>query len=333
MKEPVNLVFFGASVTEQSEHHATKERTGYVNVFEEEMAEAAGYRVSRISAGSSDLMDAGVVYTERVIAQKPDICVIDWVTPSLTECDPRIVRQVYYRLMEHDILPVTVLLPRKDRVQKDIPIAVEMARISEEFDLPFFDALDYLGDIDLDTILRDTVHTNEAGAKAYAQVMQQILQKVEKRSKPFPPCVPPFQVLTVESPRKPPLIARNIDIRVRPAVSGPVEFCLVMEQRVGPYSPILDVEVASGAGDLESVETYPIFDPWCHRERQCIKRITNWQKTDDLSRIRLSAMDRTPGLVQKIDAPPVAPNERHLKPRGDLFIIADRIVPCSVEWS
>jgi hypothetical protein len=53
--------------------------------------------VSRVSAGSSNIADAAVIYVEKVIALALQICVLDWVTPALQACDPRLVQQVYYQ--------------------------------------------------------------------------------------------------------------------------------------------------------------------------------------------------------------------------------------------
>lgn len=335
MDVPTHVAFFGASVTEQSVHHATQERTGFVNYFMDELAGTHGFKVSRVSAGSSDIMDAGIVYVEKILKLKPDICVLDWVTPSLMDCDPRIVQQVYYRLMEYDILPVTVLFPRTDRVQKDIPLAQEMARISREFDLPFFDVSDLLGDVGLETILRDTVHTNAAGARLYAEIILDILKQTQRPSGPLPRKVAPFHVMQALSSAKVPLASRRVQIDVENPKDRPVEFCLVLEQRVGPYSPILNVQVVTGSSDNrpEELEAYSIFDPWCHRERQCAKRITNWQNVDDLRQILLTVRDQTPGLVNQLDVEKMSPGERHLKPRGALYVIADRMLLCDVKWS
>ncbi len=90
-----HVVFFGASVTEQDTHHATGVLSGFVTYFQTHLA--AGWQVSRISAGSSNIADAAVIYVEKVIALAPQICVLDWVTPALQACDPRLVQQVYYQ--------------------------------------------------------------------------------------------------------------------------------------------------------------------------------------------------------------------------------------------
>lgn len=328
------VAFFGASVTEQSLHHATNERTGFVNFFEDELAESCGVSVSRISAGSSDIMDAGIVYVDKVVEMNPDICILDWVTPSLQDCDPRIVQHIYYRLMECDILPVTVLFPRTDRIQREIPIAKEMFRISKEFDLPFFDISEMIGQVDLGDILRDTVHTNSAGAEIYANTIAEILRKIKLPSEPLPKLVKPFQVMKVNVSSETPLSARKVKLDVQYITGSDMNFCLILEQRVGPYSPVLDISaIKNGTDASECLERYSIFDPWCHRERQCIKRITNWLSAENIKGIIITVADQTPRLVQQIEVENLPPAKRHLKPRGDLYIVSDQHLMCSANWS
>lgn len=330
-----SVTFFGASVTEQSVHHVTKDRTGFVNYFEDELAEAHGFKVSRVSAGSSDVKDAGVVYVERVIEENPDICILDWVTPALQDCDPRFVQQIYFRLMEYDIFPVTVLLPRTDRNQRDIPLAREMARICERFSLPFYDVSEMLGDIRIDEILRDVVHTNAYGAEVYAKIMLKILKDTPRLAEPLPKPVPPLHVMTVEPEATPKLSAKRLSITVKQkAEAEKLAFSLVMEQRVGPYSPVLNIRVQQAPdGAFEQVDQFNVFDAWCHRERQCIKSISNWIEVDDMASIEVAVADHSPALAQKVAEEVVPAKDRHLKPRGDIYIVSDTLLLCSAAYA
>jgi len=85
--------------------------------------------------------------------------------------------------------------------------------------------------------------------------------------------------------------------------------------------------------DPKLIESFSIFDPWCHRERQCIKRITSWLTLQGLNKVFLKTSDQSPGLVQQLDVENIPAVERHLKPRGDLYVVADRVLLCSAKWS
>ncbi|WP_156943944.1 hypothetical protein [Roseivivax isoporae] len=333
-KKPVHVTFFGASVTEQSVHHRTHERTGFVNVFAEDFAEANGFIVSRVSAGSSDITDGGIVYTEKVIELRPDVCVLDWVTPATIKCDPRVIEQIVHRLLEHNILPVAVFFPRTDRVQKETPIAREIHRIFNDLMLPLYDIADRLDGVPLEKILRDTVHTNCFGARVYAEIILDILLETDLELFDVPKRPPPLYVNRVSSDSSPPAAARNVSIVPCKGIDGPLEFFVVLEQRVGPYSPLLDVNMVSGMGvSPERLETYSVLDPWCHRERQCIKRITGWHHADGLRKIILSCSSSMPPLAKRLDLKDGGTSPRHLKPRGDMFVVSNRRVSFRAIWS
>jgi len=326
-----HLLFFGASVTEQNFHHGTGEMTGFVSYFEANMAKAKGLRVSRVSAGSSDLTDAALVAVEEVIAAAPDICVIDWLTPALSECDPRFVLQIYMRLLEAGIRPITVLFLRTDRIQAETQIGQEMIRICDRLKLPLFDAVELLEDHEIHEILRDTVHTSTEGARLYAEWIDGILDQIEETLPPKPDEPAPFTV--VEVPFSDDVLAcRTLTVRnLDPADTEPMDFCLVMQQRVGPYSPVLDVLSREGS-EMREIGKFSIWDPWCYRERQCTKRLMNWH-SGPMQELQFSVSETAPRYAQSPQETSAPFTERHLKPRGKLYLVATRPVHVSVEVS
>lgn len=329
MKAPCHIVFFGASVTEQDVHHATGEVSGFVTYFQRHLAE--GRTVSRVSAGSSDMSDAAMIYVEEVIALKPDICVLDWVTPVLKSCDPRFVRQVYFRLMQHGILPVTVFFPRRDRVQADTPIAREMALICETYKLPLYDASVLLEGHGADALLRDVVHTTPEGASVYAHAMADLLSGLTP-GLPFSfQDTAPFVVREVTASKPPPLICRKISVRSIAPTGAPAEFCLALQQRVGPYSPVLSIRVFSPAGRVE-LPLLSLWDQWCNRERQCIKKIMHWHN-GPMNQIDLTISPEEPEYGAAPQAEAVALAQRQIRPRGKLFMISTIDMPSVVTYS
>lgn len=328
MSNKRRVVFFGASVTEQDVHHATGELTGYVTYFKKHLAE--DWDVQRVSAGSSSIADAAIVYAEQVVALKPEICVIDWVTPALTDCDPRLVRQLYYRLMQNGILPVTVFFPRRDRIQSTIQIAREMAAICAEFDLPLFDAQSLVDKHGIDTILRDTVHTTKDGARIYAETMADLLAKVQS-GRSFPAGLqPPFTVTALKTDAALP----GHFIRMVVYNAGPkdeeLEFTLIMEQRVGPFSPVLNIKADHAAGTTQ-LPSFTIWDAWSYRERQCIKPIMGWYR-GPLTRLEITISPTDPPYAQIPKASPVPLAGRHLKQRGDLFLVTRSDAQCKMTY-
>lgn len=311
------LVFFGASVTEQDKHHATGELSGFVSYFQRELAD--GWHVDRISAGSSSIADAGIVYVERVIDLAPEICVLDWATPGLLDCDLRFVQQVYYRLLQNRILPVTVIFPRRDRNQRSIPLVRKMEAICHEFGLPFYDAEPLMKRHGVDCILRDVVHTTSEGARIYAEAMAQLLAGLEVQLPADFDRAPPFEVRELASPRLVPGSFTRMTLTNEGPGNESLEMSVIMEQRVGPYSPILDTQVTTSAG-TRALAPYAIWDAWCWRERQCIKPITNWY-VGPLTKmeIKVSAIDPPYASIPAAEA--VTLSQRNLKQRGKAYVI------------
>lgn len=318
MEQQRRVVFFGASVTEQDTHHATGALSGYVTYFQRHLSE--GWSVERVSAGSSNITDAGVVYVERVIALAPEICVLDWATPVLADCDPRLVTQVYYRLLQNGILPVTVIFPRKDRDQRAIPLVGYMESLCAEFGLPFYDAAPLVERHGVDTILRDVVHTTPEGARIYAEAMAELLAGVDPATVPAGFARPaPFEVIELTSSKDVPLSFTRMVITNAGPVDEALEVSVVMEQRVGPYSPILDQAIRTG-DQVQALPPFAVWDAWCWRERQCIKAITDWYR-GPMSSMTLTVSALSPPYDSVPQAEPVAVSDRNLKQRGKAYAI------------
>jgi len=331
MAQPRHIVFFGASVTEQHIHNATGEVSGFVTYFEQHLAEGLGVRVSRVSAGSSDLTDAAMVYVEEVIALKPDICFLDWATPALTSCDPRFIHQIYFRLMQHDILPVTLIFPRRDRAQRDLPITREMSGLSQAYDLPFFDATPLLKKYGTDVVLRDVVHTTAEGARIYAEAVAALIPRLPSRLRFAFASPVPFVVTELVSEVPPPDTFRKMIVTNLAKDDRPLEFTMVMQQRVGPFSPILDVRSFGPTGGTE-LPPFPLWDVWCHRERQTTKKIMHWHK-GPFHRIEFNISQTDPNYASSPEAEPVEFANRRIRQRGKLYLIADRPQTCSVSYA
>lgn len=331
MAQSRHIVFFGASVTEQHVHNATGEVSGFVTYFERHLAEGLDVKVSRVSAGSSDLTDAALVYVEDVIALKPDVCILDWVTPALTSCDPRFIQQVYFRLMEHGILPVTVIFPRRDRPQRELPITREMSALCQAYDLPFFDATPLLKKHGVDTVLRDVVHTTPEGARIYAEAIAGLIPRLPLALR-FAFATPAPFVVTEILPEGPlPEAFRRITVTNMAPDDQPAEFCIIMQQRVGPYSPVLDVRSVTPAG-AENLPVFSLWDVWCHRDRQTIKKIMHWH-SGLLHRMEFTISATAPDFAISPEAERVEQGARRIRQRGKLYLVADRALNCRAAYA
>lgn len=325
----MNICFFGASVSEQDQNHVTKEVTGYVTSFIE-LLQKKGYSdisVLRVTAGSSNMDDAGLAYISKVVELQPNICFLDWATPKEENCQVESVNYIYSELIENKILPVALILPRKDRSQKNTPLYKKLENICEEYSLPFFDISDKWGHEKLNFILRDVVHTSSYGAKSYANKVYEYFKNLEYEKytlNKFPDsslCV--FKANNKNKLNK----AKKMHIKLsKLKKSGCFSFMLLLEQRVGPWSGFIDYVVQSKDIENNNIvkgETL-LFDPWCWRERQCIKRILPWTKVEGGENVDINVSVSNKSVIYGAVKDKCDFDEYHkeLRPKGDLYIIA-----------
>lgn len=330
MSKPLRVAFFGASVTEQSIHHATGEITGYVSYFEKFLAPQRDYQVFRVSAGSCHLTDAAMVYLNNIIEYKPDICVIDWATSAITECDQRFIDQLYNSLISSGIITMTVILPRVDRAQSETQIAAMMRQTSEKFGMPFHDISSMIADEEIPLILRDIVHTSAKGAKRYAELIDGFIAEIDASSYSFPSAPIPFFVTEIVSPVDAPLSTKQIVVSASSGAHSDLEYCVMLQQRIGPYSPVLEILLDS-PGDARRLENFSLWDPWCYRERQCLKPLMGWA-AGPFSRITFKVSADNPNYAASSEQTYAEPGSRHIKPRGSLYVVSTRPVECSVHY-
>lgn len=330
MSKALHVTFFGASVTEQSVHHATGEVTGYVNYYEQNFAREKNITVSRVSAGSCNLTDAAIIYVNKVIALKPDICVIDWATTAITDCDMRFVNQVYNLLIANRIVTLTVILPRTDRVQSETLIADKMRRASYKFGMPFHDVSVMISSDALSRALRDIVHTSSEGAAIYANFIDEFITAVDLESYTFPTEAPPFSISEIAKAAVTPLVAKQIILSAGRESAEDIEYSVMLEQRIGPYSPVLQIVAGQGSESV-LLQRFSLWDPWCYRERQCLKPLMEWA-SGKLSKVTLRVCNDDPDYSKAKEPTYVEPAARHIKPRGSLYLVSTQPIQCSVEF-
>lgn len=178
-KKTIHICCFGASVTEQSIRHDTGEVVGYVNHLEEILtvhtSDVIYWKVDRVAVGSCHFRDAGKYLLKEVVDKKPDIILFDWHTTSMKSLD---LEQVNYTIdfcCKHQIIPIFMILPRRDHNPLLPKYNTFKEKIASEFFLDFHDLFDKS---DIEIMTRDVVHTNSYGGECYAN---QIYREIKKR--------------------------------------------------------------------------------------------------------------------------------------------------------
>lgn len=323
----MNICFFGASVSEQSRHHSTKEITGYVTYLSEVLASKYDWKISRVTSGSNTIDDAGVIYVHRVVELKPDICILDWATSVSDNCDSKSIEFIYSELLSNKIIPITVIFPRTDRDQSSTPISLMLRGFCELHSLPFIDVSQLIDKSELDSILRDTVHTNVKGAEKYAKILRKELKSYQISSDIFTKYslrteTKHFVVRKIKSRGSIKNKTGKIKIHLSSIASTDCKVKFFLEQRVGPWSTYIDVSLSEKDKNLKYLQTVSLYDPWCWRERQCLKEITGWIKLP-LEAINISQSEKLPDYGRAKEKCNFDDYHKHIRPKGNLYMLSN----------
>ncbi|MAZ66499.1 MAG: hypothetical protein CMF25_05265 [Kangiellaceae bacterium] len=320
----MHICFFGASVSEQDRGHATGNITGYVTYYQEILA-SEDIKVSRVTSGSNSIDDAGVVYLQEVIDLKPDICFLDWITPAPADCAQASIDYIYSSLLENKILPVTALFPRKDRNQRETPICQKLLSYCKAYSLPVLDLTDIEKDYSVDEVLRDTVHTSEKGAGIFAEKIHDFLSQLNDLSVPVNKDKPKLFVSKVPVIGREKNKTKKITITLTPETdpsTASTTCSLFLEQRVGPWSTFVEISLATEQ-ETKEISEEAIFDPWCWRERQCLKGIAFGIEITEPSEISITQSDRAPNYGSLTNKCDFSKHDKHIRPKGELFLVSN----------
>lgn len=327
----MKVCFFGASVCEQTNHHDTGDITGFITYMENNMCNSVIDEIVRVTSGSSTINDAGVAYVSKVVSHAPDVCILDWTTPFLSTCDDASIHHIYSELLNNNIVPITIVFPRTDREQSSTDITNKLRQFTESYKLPFYDLSIRFGKELIEQLLRDSVHTNSFGAMVYGDYIFNVIKEVNLSITDYKvrePLNSPYFVseLSTDSLNNK---VTHINLKIKVLDGLPVfKFILLLEQRVGPWSGILDVEI-------NGIFTQKVnnFDPWCYRERQCIKPISELEevkKIDNEILVTIKVSDNLPNygsLTSKCD---FENYRKEIRPKGLIYCISSHPVSLSL---
>jgi hypothetical protein len=264
------ITFFGASVTEQ--------QNGYVKYFTELCGDR--FHISKYGYGSMHIKDAGIIFIDKVLQEKPQYCFIEWFCTwfvPTTEILEEYLNAIVYKLFNNNCLPIFVLLsgdksilyPDRIRMYKD---AINYAK---QNNIPFISIYDHpeIQQYETSTLFRDSVHTKDVGSKIYAniiydQFINEIYEKFDLPNNPeleFPlssPRTPPPQtrfhdIKKIEFPH-------NVEITKTIEINGEGRI-LGLHQNIGPHSGL--IEISNGSYKQQ----YNLWDMWCYYCRDTIK--------------------------------------------------------------
>lgn len=100
----MNFFFHGASVTQQTGI------ASYFHLLSERVA--SSHVLTKKGYGGCHFNDAGFLTLHSDISSESDVCVLEWNTTGLIKFDIEKLKYVAGYLLDHDILPVFLILAR-----------------------------------------------------------------------------------------------------------------------------------------------------------------------------------------------------------------------------
>lgn len=260
----MKVVIYGASVTAQ------KGDSGYFDILDEKLKHnEEDLELVRIPFGASHLQFAGIAMIQKVLNVKPDICILDWVTPSTKVFPKNIVERINSILTSNNIKPIWVLFPRADDNLCERECCQQIKKTSSnEIDVFSFQESKYKEE-NLENILRDTVHTNKNGAQVYSQFMLDIIKNQSKKK-------PEIKNKNPEEEKIPfifdssGVINNNSNLKTTFEVVRRCNISLYLHAKIGPFSPVLKISLKDENGNFLERHCKNVVDPWCYYERNML---------------------------------------------------------------
>ncbi|WP_342804832.1 hypothetical protein [Alteromonas sp. M12] len=269
----MKLVCYGASVTAQ------KNDTGYFQQLVESSCASSFSSIEKVAFGASQFEYAGYSFMQDVLDYKPDICVIDWLTPSMPGFNAFKIDLLNYALLSINCLPVWVFFPRVNNFSNLPNSFAQVSDSTQQFSLNFLDLRSEMPDFldDPKKYLRDAVHTTLDGAKCYAKAINNELKKVisEFDERLSLAKLSEGYKLTAEKKYSIPLIKES-EFTIDSFCSLEIDFQykggffeVYFDTDIGPHICFLDCTLYKD-GELFDHQIFNKVDPWCYYKRSKI---------------------------------------------------------------
>jgi len=253
------IAFFGASVTKQN------------NSYADSLMSMVQAEYRKFGYGSMHLSDAGICFIEEVIEYKPEICLIDWFSTSRTNYDKKIFEYldcITFKLLKNNITPIFLLFPISEMLNSRLEMYDDVKKYSSEHNIHCINVYEeFLEDkIEISQIIKDYVHTTEFGGNYYSS---KIFQHLEHNvfNHPDEPLHSNYNIVCPLKNKYTEILIKELNISVKNFIDIYVEDELIgIFQTIGPYSDCVEIYK-----DGKILSKYPIWDVWCHYERETIK--------------------------------------------------------------
>ena len=248
----MSISFFGASVTIQEEGYTHFFKNLYLKEHPNEHIWIHGY-------GSMHLFDAGIIFIDEVIQNKPMYCFIDWFSTGFifTNSSQLIyLDTILYKLNQIKCIPIILFLDRNPMEDKRKEMFELVKKYLDQHNINY---IDLVQQFDSSKILRDCIHTNSKGSELYGTYIFEKFTNIYKNN------LHPYPLLDIIQSNKfcsikKLIFKRQINKEIIFEGNGTI---MGIYQSIGPHSTKCKIK--------ETGQIIPIFDEWCHYDRLSIK--------------------------------------------------------------
>ncbi|WP_298637112.1 hypothetical protein [uncultured Umboniibacter sp.] len=226
----------------------------------------AKIKVQSKGYGGNHIGDAGYLTINRDVPADVDVCFLEWSTPEQKSLPREKFLYMLDILHGKSILPIVLILARKDNIAGDREFDRELLKLCEENDVK---VLDYRSLIVPDVDLRDAVHTKESGALKYSQAIIDELSSIQTSLESWKPPRGGPLAFSINS-----LSELTITLEEGQALEFDVEVLgenaeVIAEVVRGPASGVIDV--------LPEKLKIKVWDRWSHFERPSFLSICKFE--------------------------------------------------------
>ena len=257
----MKICFYGASVTQQSND------SGFVQQFKNIIKTNNLYDLEIIQKGfgSMHLFDAGICKIDEIISKNPNLTFLDWFSTGYIEINSDKL-EIYLDAIVRKLMLIKsnicfLLFDRECMSENILNMYDLIINYANKYNIHY---IKLYNNSNVKELLRDSVHTNEVGAKFYAETIYDYFTKNMSNKDINYTNIPNENEYSIIKTLK---IDRKIEDKI--VLFG--NFKLIgIYQTIGNFSGI--VEIIKNNKDKTF---FNIWDQWCHFSRDNIKINTN----------------------------------------------------------
>ena len=251
----MNVVFFGASVTEQIE--------GYYKFIKENL-QFKNHSFERYAFGGCHLDDAGFFNLDKLKNLNPDVVVFEWNTTARVTYDIEKVKYIFSQLVRMIALPIILIIPHIGNIRENRESERQMIEISRNYDIPLIDIRDEISSkYEINELLRDGVHTNILGAEVIGSIVAKEISNLFNKAD-FTKSVnlidsESFDIVNLDFKKNITVVKKEISFSI---ILNTDKWGLCLYHEIGLFSPIVEIFVNNHFQKKMS-----FWDPYCHYSR------------------------------------------------------------------